>query len=115
MATAVVSLPPRPSVVTSPSGVTPWKPATTTTRSRSRCARARVGSILRMRASLNSSLVRIPACAPVSAMAGQPARTRVWARTAVEMISPVDNSRSSVRGSMSLPISRINPISVSVA
>ena len=59
IATADVSEPPRPRVVTSPSGVTPWKPVTTRTLCASslRFSLSRLRSI--MRALLKSPVVVI--------------------------------------------------------
>ena len=64
-ATAVVSEPPRPNVVMSPASVIPWKPATTTMLPASKASSTRFGSISKIRALPNVSLVAIPACSPV--------------------------------------------------
>ncbi len=65
-ATAVKSEPPRPSVVISSSGVTPWKPATTATSPASSAAITRSAVTLRIRARVKSVSVRNPACHPVN-------------------------------------------------
>ena len=75
-ATAVVSLPPRPSVVISWSSACaalwPWKPATITTLPLSSSARTRRGSMPAMRARPYVPSVVMPACGPVRLMAGIP-------------------------------------------
>jgi hypothetical protein len=50
MATAEVSEPPRPRVVTLPPSSTPWKPVMTTTLPAARSARTLASSMLSMRA-----------------------------------------------------------------
>ena len=60
-AAAVVSLPPRPNVVTSPVSVTPWKPATTATFPSDKTSRIRLGSIFVIRASVWLLSVLMPA------------------------------------------------------
>ncbi len=72
-ATAVVSQPPRPSVVISfcptAASLWPWKPATMTTLPASISSRTRRGSMLAMRARPYRPSVVIPACGPVRLMA----------------------------------------------
>ena len=66
MAMAVRSLPPRPSVVTRPSGVFPWKPATMTIAPSFRYFCTWRGVILAIFALVWNPSVMMPACAPVS-------------------------------------------------
>src|SRR5690554_1596749 len=113
---AVVSLPPRPRVVTWPSSVTPWNPATTATRPFRKWASTGSGSARSTRALPKLSSVMMPASRPVSAAAGTPSARRVWASTTQAMISPQAASRSRSRGSASAPPSSPSkPSSVSVA
>ena len=72
MATAVVSLPPRPSVVMSPSSSTPWKPARTTIFPASSASRKRAVSIDLMRALRCVLSVTMPICGPVKLTAFSP-------------------------------------------
>src|SRR5436190_1876878 len=97
-ATAVVSEPPRPSVVMSRSVETPWKPATRTIRFWSsaswiRCARTSTIFALPWNVS-----VTIPACEPVSEIASCPRSWIAIAASAHEMRSPTEISMSSSRG-----------------
>jgi len=96
-ATAVVSLPPRPSVVTSLSRETPWKPATITTRPRSSSAWIRSPRSSRMRASLWRLSVMMPLWEPVKEMAGQPIDSRHMASKVIEIRSPAVRSISNSR------------------
>ena len=69
MATAVVSEPPRPSVVTSSLASMPWKPATTGTKPRSSASWMRSLSTFTMWALLWVPSVRMPAWRPEKLMA----------------------------------------------
>ena len=96
-ATAVVSLPPRPSVVMSPSRSTPWNPATITIfpASSSRRMRRRCSAVISAAAWLPS--VWMPACQPVRETAESPLSCRVMAISAADACSPVANSWSASR------------------
>ncbi len=94
-ATAVVSEPPRPSVVTSSeSPDTPWKPATSTMRSSSRAARMRSARTSRIRALVCEESVTMPACEPVRETASWPMSWIAMAQSAQEMRSPTESSMS---------------------
>src|ERR1700760_3728237 len=94
-ATAVVSEPPRPSVVTSRLSVeTPWKPATRTIRSCSRAWRMRSARASMIRALVGEESVTIPACEPVSEIASCPMSWIAIAQRAQEIRSPVESSMS---------------------
>ena len=70
-ATAVVSLPPRPSVVIRPSGEIPWKPATTATRMPSpNFAMMLSVGISSIRAEACAEVVRTGTCQPCQLRAG---------------------------------------------
>ncbi len=110
-ATAVVSDAPRPSVVISPSSVTPWKPGSTGIPPRASSSRMRDVSMRRMRArawsssvyTLTWALVKLRECAPSP-----------WIAIAVNAIvccSPVDTSMSYSRGSGLADISFANATS----
>ena len=73
MATAVVSEPPRPSVVVLPSSSTPWKPAMTGTMPWRAESLRRSASMPRMRAFMNAESVRSFTWLPVKLRAGTPA------------------------------------------
>ena len=68
MATAVVSEPPRPSVVMSPLASMPWNPATTGMAPSSSASKMRSLCTLMMRALLWVPLVSMPAWRPVKLM-----------------------------------------------
>ena len=93
-----VSEPPRPSVVTSKSVETPWKPATSTILSWSSASwirRARTSTIFALPWTVS---VTIPACEPVSEIASAPRSWIAIAASAQEMRSPTEISMSSSRG-----------------
>src|SRR5574342_748654 len=94
MATAVVSEPPRPRVVTSLPGDTPWKPATMTTRPRASSSRTRTGRTSRMRAEVWLPVVMIPDWLPVKLTAGTPMSLSAMERSAMAMRSPAESSMS---------------------
>ena len=96
-ATAVVSLPPRPRVVTSFSRETPWYPATMTTLPRSSASRIRTGRTSTMRALLWAPSVMMPLCEPVKLTASTPRAWSAIPNSAIEMRSPAVRSMSSSR------------------
>src|SRR6266851_1922496 len=96
-ATAVVSEPPRPSVVTSISRPIPWKPATTTTRPAASSRSMRAGVRPRIRAFAWRWSVRIPAWKPSSETAGTPSSVSAIDISGADTPSPVESSRSSSR------------------
>src|SRR5688572_19118539 len=99
MATAVVSLPPRPSVVTSRLYETPWYPAITTIRPREISSWTRNGRTSIMRASMWRSLVMMPDWLPVKLIASPPSSRIAIDSSAIEIRSPADSSMSSSRRS----------------
>src|SRR3989440_5322773 len=113
-ATAVVSDPPRPSVVTSISVPIPWKPATTTTRpsASSRSIRAGVRPTIRALACRRS--VWMPAWKPSSDTAGTPSSFSAIDMRGAETPSPVESSWSSSRaaGSFATREARLSSRSV---
>src|SRR3954462_13120777 len=113
-ATAVVSEPPRPSVVTSRAVLTPWKPATSTIRSSSSAWWMRSARTSRMRALVCDVSVTMPACEPVRLMARWPRSLIAIAHNAHEIRSPVDSSMSISRGSGAVDTSSAIEISSSV-
>ena len=99
IATAVVSEPPRPSVVISfESALTPWKPATSAIPSSASAAWMRPGVTSRIRASPCLPVVIIPAWEPVNDRARPPRALMAIASSALEMRSPEVSSMSSSRG-----------------
>src|SRR3954454_16421686 len=98
-ATAVVSDPPRPSVVTSLAVETPWKPATSTILPSCWASRMRSARTSRMRAFVCEVSVTMPACEPVSEIARWPRSLITIAARAHDWRSPVDRSMSISRGS----------------
>ena len=99
IATAVVSDPPRPSVVISlESALTPWKPATSAMPSSFRAAWMRPGVTSMIRASPCFPVVIIPAWEPVNDRAVPPRALIAMASSALEMRSPEVSSMSSSRG-----------------
>ncbi len=113
-ATAVVSLPPRPSVVMSPLASMPWKPATTGMRPSSRAFRMRSLCTFTIFALLCVPFVSMPAWRPVKLMAGYPMASRASASSVMETCSPVDSRRSSSRAGGFEVTARESPISSSV-
>ncbi len=97
-ATAVVSEPPRPSVVTSSSVETPWKPATSTIVPWSSAAWIRFARTSTIFALPCTVSVTIPACEPVSEIASWPRSLIAIAASAQEIRSPTEISMSSSRG-----------------
>ena len=98
-ATAVVSEPPRPSVVTSCVDVeTPWKPATSTILSSSSAVWIRCARTSTIFALVWLPSVTIPAWEPVSDTASWPRSWIAIAQSAFEMRSPVETSMSYSRG-----------------
>ena len=96
-ATAVVSEPPRPSVVIPPSGLTPWNPLTTAISPRSSAAASSPAAIISIRASAWLPSVIMPACQPVNERAASPMLSSVMAMSAADCCSPVEMSASSSR------------------
>ena len=113
-ATAVVSLPPRPSVVMSPLGEIPWNPQTTGTAPESRMRCSCLRSICEMRALRCAASVSMPACAPVRLTASQPSVCSAMAMSATEICSPVAINMSISRGLGAPEICSARPISWSV-
>ena len=98
-ATAVVSEPPRPSVVISRPVETPWKPATSTIRPSSSASWIRCARTSTIFAFVCIVSVTIPACEPVKEIASWPRSLIAIAASAHEMRSPTEMSMSSSRGS----------------
>ena len=96
-ATAVVSEPPRPSVVTSRALETPWKPATTGTMPSASASRRRSPRTSRIRALVCVVSVMMPAWLPVNDGAGTPSSASAMHSSAIEMRSPAVSSMSSSR------------------
>lgn len=113
-ATAVMSEPPRPRVVSSSSDETPWKPATMAITPRSRVSCKRCARTSTMRALPWRVSVTTPACAPVSETASRPSSFTAMARRAMEMRSPAESSMSSSRGCGSRATLAASPSSSSV-
>ena len=86
--------PPRPSVVTSRSVETPWKPATTGTWPAARASRSRSPRTSRILARVWSVSVMIPAWLPVNETASTPRSARAMHRSAIEIRSPELTSMS---------------------
>ena len=97
MATAVVSLPPRPRVVTSPNLLIPWKPAMSTMRRLSNSRRMRSVEMDLMRAPPWALLVCSSICQPVRLTAGRCSFSSCIAMSATEICSPTVSSTSSSR------------------
>src|SRR5699024_2000963 len=96
IATAVVSEPPRPSVVTSRvSRETPWKPATRAILPSSSASLTRPGVMSMIRLLPWRVVVMIPACEPVKEYASIPNELTAMASTALEMRAP-EGSRMSI-------------------
>ncbi len=110
----MVSDPPRPSVVTSESVDTPWKPATSTIWPASSASLIRSARTSRIFAFVCEVSVTMPACDPVSEMASWPRSLMTIAARAHEMRSPVDNSMSISRGCGRSETSKAISISSSV-
>ena len=96
---AVRSEPPRPSVVSSPASVAPWKPATTTTLPSSRRAGRSPPVMRTMRARVWLPSVTMPAWAPVREMAGTPMACSAITVSAMVSCSPTASSTSISRSS----------------
>ncbi len=94
----MVSEPPRPSVVTSSSVETPWKPATSTIRFSASACSIRRGRISTILALVWTVSVTIPAWEPVSETAWWPRSSIAIAHSAAEIRSPVESSMSISRG-----------------
>ena len=95
----MVSLPPRPSVVTSLlSWLTPWKPATSTMLPSSSAFRSRCGVTCTIRASPCFAVVIIPAWEPVNEIALAPSAEIAIATSALLIRSPAVSSMSISRG-----------------
>jgi len=97
-ATAVVSEPPRPSVVTSLAVDTPWKARDEHDRVVVEAARIRSARTSRMRAFVCDVSVTMPAWDPVSEIARCPRSLIAIAHSAQDWRSPVDRSMSISRG-----------------
>ena len=114
-ATAVVSEPPRPSVVTSwESAETPWNPATSTILPASSASLIRVARTSAIFALPWAVSVTMPACEPVSEMAWWPMSCTAIAQSAFEIRSPTEMSMSYSRGCGRVEISCASRISSSV-
>src|SRR6266550_4787948 len=103
-AMAVVSEPPRPSVVmsvpwTSSPSVRPWKPATMTTLPASISRWTRAGSTLAIRALPWRESVVMPACGPLNEIAEMPCACSAIERSVALWCSPVARRTSSSRSS----------------
>ena len=97
-ATAVVSEPPRPSVVMSLlSCETPWNPATIGIAPSSSAPAIRPGVTSMIRARPCTESVITPACEPVNERARSPRLAMAMASRAIEMRSPAVSSMSSSR------------------
>ncbi len=99
IATADVSDPPRPSVVTRSPAATPWKPGITATSPAARLASSAVVSISAIRAEAWPSEVRIGSCQPSQLRAGTPAAWSAMARSPLVICSPEETTTSYSRGS----------------
>ena len=97
-ATAVVSDPPRPSVVISWPVETPWKPATSTIFPSSSASWIRCARTSTIFAFVCVVSVTIPACEPVSEIASWPRSSIAISASAHEMRSPTEISMSIARG-----------------
>ena len=97
-ATAVVSEPPRPSVVISWPVETPWKPATSTIFPSSSASWIRWARTSTIFAFVCVVSVTIPACEPVSEIASWPRSSIAISPSAQEMRSPTEISMSIARG-----------------
>ena len=114
-ATAEVSDPPRPSVVTRLSSATPWNPGITATSPASRLRSSASVSIVPIRALANALSVWIGNCQPSHDRAGTPIACRVMANSPLVICSPAETTTSYSRGSYSEDASRQNPTSRSVS
>ena len=122
-ATAVVSEPPRPSVVISWPVETPWKPATSTIFPSSSAAWIRCARTSTIFAFVCVVSVTIPACEPVSETAWWPRSSIAISASAHEMRSPTEISmsiargfgRSEIRWARSTSSSVVSPIAESTA
>ena len=93
-ATALVSEPPRPSVVMLPSASTPWNPATTATVPAASVSRRRSASMRTMRARPYALSVSMRTWWPRNERAGTPRSCRTSAVSADVTCSPVEASTS---------------------
>jgi hypothetical protein len=98
-ATADVSEPPRPSVVTRPSSAMPWKPGITATSPAARLASKALVSIAPIRALAKASDVWIGSCQPSHERAGTPAACNAIASSPLVTCSPAETTTSYSRGS----------------
>jgi hypothetical protein len=98
-ATADVSDPPRPSVVTRPLSATPWKPGITATSPRARLSFSGPVSMAPIRALAKASEVSIGSCQPSHDRAGTPIACNAIARSPLVTCSPDDTTTSYSRGS----------------
>src|SRR5260370_478677 len=96
-ATAVVSEPPRPSVVPSVTRPIPWKPGTTTSRPAASSRSMRAGVRPTIRALAWRWSARMPAWKPSSETAGTPSSVSAIDISGADTPSPVESSRSSSR------------------
>jgi len=96
-ATAEASEPPRPSVVTAPSGEIPWKPVTSAIAPSFSASTIRSGRTSRSRALPCVSSVRMPAWPPVKDMAREPSSCTAIEASAQEICSPTESRASSSR------------------
>ena len=98
-ATALVSDPPRPSVVVRPCGLTPWKPGITAISPAAMLASSASVSMLSMRALAWASSVWIGICQPCHERALQPSACRVSASSPLVTCSPLATTTSYSAGS----------------
>ena len=110
----MVSEPPRPSVVTSLSVETPWKPATIAICPASSASCTRPRRISTMRALPWTVSVTMPACEPVNDTALRPRSLIAIETSATEIRSPAVSSMSCSRGCGSFETCRARSTSRSV-
>jgi hypothetical protein len=111
-ATAVVSDPPRPSVVMRPSGLIPWKPATTATRMPSaNFAMMLSDGIASIRAEAWAEVVCTGTCQPCQLRAGTSISCSVSAMSPAVTFSPEETTASYSRASKSGEVSSTQPTS----
>ena len=115
MATADVSDPPRPRVVTRPLSDTPWKPGSTAISPDAIAAAIASASMLDTRALAWASAVWIGTCQPSHERALQPMPCSVSARSPLVTCSPLATTTSYSAGSKSGLASRQKLISRSVS
>ena len=115
IATAEVSDPPRPSVVTRSPAASPWKPGITATSRLPIDASSPAVSMSPIRAEAWPSEVRIGSCQPSQLRAGTPTACSAIASSPAVTCSPDDTTTSYSRGSYSDDASRQKVTSRSVS